>query len=114
VRSGEQVLVVKENSRLLTAAEFQSLADVPPEVEWFANIENENTRRAYRHDAHDFMAFAGIHRAEEFRLVKRAHLIAWRKQLEERALEPSTIRRKPCLGHGMGFGLLGISKPLCH
>lgn len=30
---------VVEN-RILTAAEFQSLADVPAEVEWFANIEN--------------------------------------------------------------------------
>ena len=27
-------------SRLLTAAEFQRLADVPPEVEWFANLSN--------------------------------------------------------------------------
>jgi integrase/recombinase XerD len=33
--------------RLLTAAEFQKLADVPPEVEWFANISNHHTRRAY-------------------------------------------------------------------
>src|ERR1700677_1253839 len=33
--------------RLLTAAEFQKLADVPPEVEWFANISNRHTRRAY-------------------------------------------------------------------
>jgi hypothetical protein len=32
---------------LLTAAEFQKLADVPPEVEWFANISNHHTRRAY-------------------------------------------------------------------
>jgi integrase/recombinase XerD len=34
-------------SRLLTAAEFHQLADVPPEVEWFANISNHNTRRVY-------------------------------------------------------------------
>jgi site-specific recombinase XerD len=80
--------------RRLTLAAFQSLADVPPEVEWFANIENSNTRRAYRNDVNEFMRFAGIGEAGEFRLVKRAHLIAWRKQLEERALEPSTIRRK--------------------
>ena len=26
--------------RLLTAAEFHRLADVPPEIEWFANIRN--------------------------------------------------------------------------
>jgi site-specific recombinase XerD len=87
-------LVIRPGDRLLTSAEFQSLADVPPEVEWFANIENPNTRRAYQNDVKDFMQFAGIALAGEFRLVKRAHLIAWRKQLEARALEPSTIRRK--------------------
>jgi site-specific recombinase XerD len=80
--------------RKLTAVEFQSLADVPPEAEWFANIENANTRRAYRNDINDFMTFAGLRELGEFRVVKRAHLIAWRKQLEGRALEPSTIRRK--------------------
>ncbi len=91
----EQILIpVQNRERKLTASEFQSLADVPPEAEWFANIENANTRRAYRTDVHDFMTFAGIHELGEFREVKRAHLIAWRKQLEGRALEPSTIRRK--------------------
>jgi integrase/recombinase XerD len=32
--------------RLLTAAEFHRLAEVPPEIEWFANIRNRSTRRA--------------------------------------------------------------------
>ena len=48
--------------RLLTAAEFQNLADVPPEVEWFANLSNPNTRRAYEAAVKDFMRFAGIFR----------------------------------------------------
>ncbi|MEI9897865.1 MAG: tyrosine-type recombinase/integrase [Chthoniobacter sp.] len=95
VVESEVLLTKVENSeRKLTAREFQSLADVPPEAEWFANIENANTRRAYRTDVHDFMTFAGMRELGEFRAVKRAHLIAWRKQLEGRALEPSTIRRK--------------------
>ena len=34
-------------SRLLTAAEFHKLADVPPEVEWFANLTNQHTRRGF-------------------------------------------------------------------
>ena len=29
--------------RILTAREFQGLADVPPEAEWFANIDNRQT-----------------------------------------------------------------------
>jgi hypothetical protein len=33
---------IAPTERLLTAAEFQRLADVPPEVEWFANITNRS------------------------------------------------------------------------
>ena len=90
----EKFVVFQIGERKLTAREFQSLADVPPEAEWFANIENVNTRRAYKCDVHDFMAFAGIRELHEFRAVKRSHLIAWRKPLEMRALEAPTIRRK--------------------
>ncbi len=82
------------NRRALTAAEFLGLAEVPPELEWFANIRNERTRRAYQQDVRDFTAFVGIERPEEFRIVTRAHLIAWRKALERRALAPASIRRK--------------------
>lgn len=32
----------------LTPAQFSQLADVPPEVEWPANITNAKTRRAYK------------------------------------------------------------------
>ena len=80
--------------RSLTAAEFLGLAEVPPELEWFANIRNERTRRAYQQDVRDFTAFVGIERPEEFRIVTRAHLIAWRKELERRELAPASIRRK--------------------
>lgn len=80
--------------RLLTQAEFQRLSNVPPETEWFANLTNENTRRAYRNDIASFMRFVGIKRPEEFRIVTRAHVIAWRKALEGRELAPATIRRK--------------------
>src|SRR5512138_3546437 len=76
------------NTRALTAAEFQGLAEVPPELEWFANIHNKKTRRAYQQDVKDFTIFVGIARPEEFRLVSRAHLIAWRKDLERRTLAP--------------------------
>ena len=67
--------------RTLTPAQFESLADVPPETEWFANLTNANTRRAYRKDIKDFMAFAGLRQAAQFREVTRAHVIAWREQL---------------------------------
>src|SRR5271167_3095064 len=81
-------------SRLLTAAEFHELADVPPEVEWFANLSNPSTRRAYENAIRDFMGFTGIARPEEFRSVTRAHIIAWRDDLVRRALGGSTIRHR--------------------
>src|SRR5580698_6943789 len=81
-------------NRLLTAAEFHQLADVPPEVEWFANLTNRHTRRAYQHAITDFMRFTGIARPEEFRTVTRAHVIAWRDQLTGRGLGGPTIRHR--------------------
>jgi site-specific recombinase XerD len=80
-------------TRLLTAAEFQHLADVPPEVEWFANIRNANTKRAYENAVKDFMLFTGIKKPEEFRTVTRAHVIAWRDELGNRDLI-GTIRHR--------------------
>jgi integrase/recombinase XerD len=81
-------------TRLLTAADFLRLADVPPEVEWFANITNPNTRRAYENAVRDFVRFTGIVKPEEFRTVTRAHLIAWRDDLGSRALNGTTIRHR--------------------
>jgi hypothetical protein len=87
-------VVFPDRERALSAEEFRHLADVPPEVEWFANITNPRTRRAYRLDIEDFSKFAGIQRPEELRLVVRSHVIAWRNTLEQRNLSPATIRRK--------------------
>ncbi len=78
----------------LTAAHFQHLAEVPPEIEWFGNLTNANTRRAYRQDIDDFMAFAGLRQPEQFRHITRAHVIAWREQLAGQGLANDTIRRK--------------------
>jgi integrase/recombinase XerD len=81
-------------SRLLTAAEFQGLADVPPEIEWFANLSNAGTRRVYENAVKDFMRFTGIARPEEFRIVTRAHVIAWRDELVWRGLVGGTVRHR--------------------
>lgn len=81
--------------RRLTDECFYGLAAVPAEAEWFANIRNKNTKRAYKNDVNDFMTFLGIARAEEFRVVTRAHVIAWRDDIESRGtskvLEDGTI-----------------------
>ncbi len=85
---------IARGNRLLTAAEFHQLADVPPEVEWFANLSNPHTRRVYQNAIADFMRFTGIERPEEFRTVTRAHIIAWRDDLVRRGLGGSTIRHR--------------------
>ena len=87
-------LVPLTAGRLLTAVEFQRLADVPPEFEWFANLANKSTRRAYENALQDFMRFTGIARPEEFRAVTRAHVIAWRDDLVRRVLSGMTIRHR--------------------
>ena len=93
---GDQIQAkpVAAGDRLLTKKEFQGLADLPPEAEWFANIRNKNTKRAYGHDVKEFARFVGVSQPEDFRLVTRAHIIAWRTQLEEKELAASTVRRK--------------------
>ena len=80
--------------RLISAAEFQQLADVPAATEWLANVDNPNTRRAYGRDVGEFMSMLGIRRFSKLPGVRRAHVIAWRKMLEERGLGPATRRRK--------------------
>ncbi len=86
--------LILSGERRLTAAEFQQLASVPAAAEWFANIDNPRTRRAYQNDLEDFCSFVGLASAEEFRAVTRSHVLAWRAQLELRGLAGATIRRK--------------------
>jgi len=92
--STPKALVPTASSRTLTAPEFHQLARVPPAAEWFANIDNLNTRRAYRNDLKEFMDFVGVTKPEELRQVRRAHVLAWRADLERRKLAGSTLRRK--------------------
>ena len=80
--------------RLLTAEQFQELADVPAAMVWLGNIDNPNTRRAYQGDVEAFISFCGIEQPDELRQVTRAHVIAWRSQLEGEELAAATIRRK--------------------
>jgi len=81
-------------TRTLTTAQYDHLSDVPPEIEWLANITNKKTRRAYKIDVGEFSAFAGLTESSQLRTVARAHVIAWRKDMEVRKLSPASIRRK--------------------
>jgi integrase/recombinase XerD len=85
---------IPSEGRLLTADQFRRLADVPPEIEWFANLTSPATRRAYENAIKDFMTFTGIARPDEFRSVTRAHVIAWRDDLVRRERSGSTVRHR--------------------
>ena len=78
---------------ILTTDQFQDLAEIPPELEWFANLTNTNTRRADQQDIRDFQTSAGLRRPENFRGVTRTRVIAWRPQLARQGLADDTIRR---------------------
>ena len=49
------ILPASTASTALTAAQFQQLADVPPAMTWFANIDNPQTRRAYQNDLQELV-----------------------------------------------------------
>jgi integrase/recombinase XerD len=82
------------NTQILRAHEFQYLKNVPPEADWFADIDNPGTRRMYRAAISEFMSFTGIAEPAQFRDVARSHVIAWRKTLIRRQLAGPTIRAK--------------------
>ncbi|MBP9149084.1 MAG: tyrosine-type recombinase/integrase [Rhodoferax sp.] len=86
--------IVALTPRSLTDPAFQHLAEVPAEAQWFANISNPQTRRAYENDIRSFMASCGIQHPKDFRLVTRSHVLAWRADLENQQLAGATIRRK--------------------
>jgi hypothetical protein len=44
-----------------------SVSEVPPEPEFFGNIENPGTRRVYKDCVRNFMRFFGISRPAEYR-----------------------------------------------
>jgi integrase/recombinase XerD len=78
----------------LSAQQYEGLADVPPEVEWLANITNSKTRRSYKEDVAEFVSFTGLKDSAQLRTVTRAHVIAWRENMDVRELSAASIRRK--------------------
>jgi hypothetical protein len=65
-----------DSERRLTAVEFQQLTAMPAAADWFANVDNPRTRRAYQNDLEDFCGFVGLVNADEFGMVTRSHVLA--------------------------------------
>ena len=85
---------VERGGRILTAEQFHQLTDVPAVLVWLGNIDNPNTRRSYQGTVEAFVGFCGIEQPDELRQVTRAHVIAWRRDLEAQGLAPATIRQR--------------------
>jgi hypothetical protein len=85
---------IAPTERRLIAEQYRRLSDVPPEAEWFDNISNAGTKRAYENAICDFIQFTGILWPEEFRTVMRAHVIAWRDDLARRELGGTMIQHR--------------------
>jgi hypothetical protein len=49
-------LIELKSQRVSTAPEFARLAEVPPEAQWFANLDCAQTKRAYQGDMCAFMS----------------------------------------------------------
>jgi len=86
--------LVLTKSRSLSRAQFEQLSDVPPEEEWLANITNAKTRRAYKNDVREFVAYTQLQDYAGLRSIARSHVIDWRKDMERRKLSPASVRRK--------------------
>ncbi len=86
--------IIPVDSRNLTRTQFDKLSDIPLEEEWLANITNAKTRRAYKNDVREFISYTGLRDYAELRTAARSHVIAWRRHMESRKLEPASIRRK--------------------
>ncbi len=83
---------------------------MPPDAEWFAYIDNPQTRWAYQNDLREFMSFVGISAAREFRAITRAHVIAWRQDLEGWQLAGSTVCSGDVRGGPSEQGLVLVVK----
>jgi hypothetical protein len=70
LRGVSNELVGIDSARTPTAEQYSSLADVPPEVEWLANITN-STRSFYKKDVAEFLTFTGVQ--ESSQIGKHAH-----------------------------------------
>lgn len=57
-------LIELKSQQVLNASEFARLADVPPEAQWFANLDSDQTKRVYQSDLRGVMVFTGLVKTE--------------------------------------------------
>jgi hypothetical protein len=67
-------LVSINGASTLTTEQYLQLADIPPELEWLANIANTKTRRFYKADVSEFISFTGL------KWSARLEMCQWRRE----------------------------------
>lgn len=89
--------------RRLTALQFQELATVPAAVEWFANIRNPRTRRAYQADLRDLFTSGVDHKifGTSIALDQLGH---WWQTFQLQQADPQTIVAFNQIESGAGTG----------
>lgn len=77
-----------------TALSVELLNAKPAELVWLDEQNSPHTVRAYRRDVGHFVRALGIPSVEALRLVKRAAVVEWVRQMREAKARPRTIRRR--------------------
>ena len=89
-----------QSEKRLGANNHNEMIEAPPSSviclvsEWLANLDNQQTRRAYRSDIQDFFVLVGARSVEDLLEISRGHVLMWRAALEKAGLSAATRRRK--------------------
>jgi len=75
-------------------SENQGSGGIPPRATWLEELESVRTKRAYESAISDFVEFLGEESSQRLAAVTRKDVEAWRDDLAERKMSPSTIRSK--------------------
>ena len=86
-----QILITAQTPTQLSTNLCQ---EPPPELIWRANFNSEQTTATYDFAVKQFMAFLGVTSFDEFRTVNIAHIIAYKKHLQNEGYKPNTINTR--------------------
>ncbi len=73
---------------------LQVLAQIPEEQIWLNNFTSKHTRETYRDSVIDFIESLGLRGPEDFRMIDRAAVIAWRDKLIKDGKIPRTVKTR--------------------
>lgn len=76
-----------QSEKRLWGNNHQEMIEAPSSIiclvsEWLANLDNQQTRRAYSSDIRDFFALVGTRSVEDLLEISRGHVLVWRAALE--------------------------------